>query len=255
MKAVILAGGFGTRLSEETDLIPKPMSMIGQRPILWHILKLYSHYGVNDFVICCGYKGHIIKEYFSNYFLLTSDVTFGMAENQMDVHQKRAEPWTVTLVDTGEHTMTGGRIKRIEPYVRDDELFCLTYGDGLCDINITQLVAYHNKQQSLATVTAVYPPSRFGALDILDGKVCAFEEKREKQNLVNGGFFVLSPKVIDFIDDDLSIWEQEPMETLANNGEMSAFVHEGFWHPMDTLRDKKYLEELWSSGRAPWKLW
>jgi len=256
MKAVILAGGFGTRISEETDNIPKPMIRIGHKPILWHIMKMYSTHGITDFVICCGYKGYVIKEYFSNYFLHMSDVTFSMKKNQMKVHHERSEPWTVTLVDTGENTMTGGRIRRIEQYIKDDEAFCLTYGDGVSNINITELINFHKQQQTLATLTAVYPPGRFGALDISNGKVNAFKEKPQGDgNRINGGFFVLSPKVIDLIDGDSTVWEQKPMEVLATQGEMSAFEHVGFWQPMDTLRDKIYLEELWASDNAPWKIW
>jgi glucose-1-phosphate cytidylyltransferase len=256
MKAVILAGGFGTRISEETDNIPKPMIKIGHKPILWHIMKMYSAYGINDFIICCGYKGYAIKEYFSNYFLHMSDVTFCMKKNKMQVHQERAEPWTVTLVDTGDTTMTGGRIKRIEEYVRGDSAFCLTYGDGVSNVNIKKLIEYHEQQKTLATLTSVYPPGRFGALDIFDGKVQTFKEKPKGDGgRINGGFFVLSPKVIDLIEGDSTIWEEQPMETLAIQGQMAAFKHNGFWQPMDTLRDKNYLEELWQSHSAPWKVW
>jgi glucose-1-phosphate cytidylyltransferase len=257
MKAVILAGGLGTRLSEETSIKPKPMVEIGGKPILWHIMKIYSAHGINDFVICCGYKGYLIKEYFANYFLHMSDVTFCMKKNQMKVHHKRAEPWTVTLVDTGEDTMTGGRIKQVQKYLADDEAFCLTYGDGISNVNIAKLIEFHSQQKTLATLTAVYPPARFGALDMSSKtKVRTFKEKPQGDGArVNGGFFVLSPKVIDLIEDDSTVWEQAPMELLARNGEMSAFEHNGFWQPMDTLRDKNYLEELWSSGEAPWKVW
>mgnify|MGYP003966165935 FL=1 len=256
MKAVIFAGGFGTRISEETDNIPKPMIRIGHKPILWHIMKTYSSYGINEFIICCGYKGYIIKEYFANYFLHMSDITFNMKENQMKVHQERAEPWTVTLVDTGEETMTGGRLKRVEQYIKNDDVFCLTYGDGVSDININKLIEHHKKQKTLATLTAVYPPGRFGSLDISNGKVATFKEKPKGDgSRINGGFFVLSPKVIDLIKDDATVWEQEPMEILAKQGEMSAFEHNGFWQPMDTLRDKNYLEELWLTNEAPWKIW
>ena len=256
MKAVIFAGGFGTRISEETDNIPKPMIRIGHKPILWHIMKTYSSYGINEFIICCGYKGYIIKEYFANYFLHMSDITFNMKENQMEVHQERAEPWTVTLVDTGEETMTGGRLKRVEQYIKNDDVFCLTYGDGVSDININKLIEHHKKQKTLATLTAVYPPGRFGSLDISNGKVATFKEKPKGDgSRINGGFFVLSPKVIDLIKDDATVWEQEPMEILAKQGEMSAFEHNGFWQPMDTLRDKNYLEELWLTNEAPWKIW
>ena len=256
MKAVILAGGFGTRISEHTDKIPKPMIKIGNMPILWHIMKTYSSYGVNDFIICCGYKGYVIKEYFSNYFLHMSDVSFDMKENKMDIHQKRAEPWAVTLVDTGEATMTAGRIKRIKEYVKNEDAFCLTYGDGVADIDINKLISYHKKMQVMATLTAVYPPGRFGALDIVDGKVHTFQEKPKGDGArINGGFFVLSPEVIDLIDGDDTFWEREPMELLAKNGQVSAYEHNGFWQPMDTLRDKNYLENLWQSGDAPWKVW
>ena len=256
MKAVILAGGYGTRISEETDNIPKPMIRIGHQPILWHIMKMYSTHGITEFIICCGYKGYAIKEYFSNYFLHMSDVTFCMKKNQMKVHHKRAEPWTITLVNTGEGTMTGGRIKRIEEYIKNEDSFCLTYGDCVSNVNITELVNFHKQQQTLSTLTAVYPPGRFGALDISNGKVNLFKEKPQGDgNRINGGFFVLSPKVIDLIDGDSTVWEQKPMEVLATQGEMSAFDHDGFWQPMDTLRDKNYLEELWASDNAPWKIW
>ena len=256
MKVVILAGGLGTRISEETSSIPKPMIQIGHKPVLWHIMKIYSHYGVNDFIICCGYKGYVIKEYFANYFLHMSDVTFCMKDNTMRVHRERAEPWTVTLVDTGENTMTGGRIKRIIEYVRDEKYFCLTYGDGVADINISDLIKFHKKQNTLATVSAVIPPGRFGALDIHSRKVKSFKEKPKGDGVhINGGFFVLSPKVIDLIESDSTLWEKKPMEELAKQGEMSAFKHGGFWQPMDTLRDKNYLDELWKSKKAPWKIW
>ncbi|HIF35783.1 MAG TPA: glucose-1-phosphate cytidylyltransferase [Candidatus Thioglobus sp.] len=256
MKAVILAGGLGTRISEETDNIPKPMIQIGGKPILWHIMKMYSMHGIDDFIVCCGYKGYVIKEYFSNYFLHMSDVTFCMKKNEMKVHQERAEPWTITLVDTGENTMTGGRIKRIQEYVKEDDAFCLTYGDGVSDVDINKLINFHKQQKTLATLTAVYPPGRFGALDLSKNKVQTFEEKPKGDGTrINGGFFVLSPKVIDLIEDDATVWEQHPMETLASKGQMSAFEHNGFWQPMDTLRDKNYLEELWSSQTAPWKTW
>lgn len=256
MQAVILAGGLGTRISEETGSIPKPMIQIGNKPILWHIMKMYSAHGVNDFIICCGYKGYVIKEYFANYFLHMSDVTFDMHENKMTVHNRRAEPWTVTLVDTGELTMTGGRIKRARPYLKDGEDFCLTYGDGVSDVDITSLIAYHKKKRTLATITAVLPPGRFGALAISKGNVDAFKEKPKGDGArINGGFFVLSPKVIDMITTDDTVWEHEPMALLAKQGEMSAFEHNGFWQPMDTLRDKNYLEEVWNTGRAPWKVW
>ena len=256
MKAVILAGGLGTRLSEETVVKPKPMVEIGGMPILWHILKIYSHYGINEFIICCGYKGYIIKEYFANYFLHQSDITFDMANNEMHVHQKRAEPWKITLVDTGEHSMTGGRLKRILPYIDNEEAFCFTYGDGVADIDITKLVAFHKAHCKQATLTAVYPPGRFGALDIVDNQVLQFQEKpRGDGALVNGGFFVLSPKVVERIKDDNTIWEQEPLKGLAADGQLMSYKHEGFWQPMDTLRDKMLLEELWQNDKAPWKVW
>ncbi|MEX3983372.1 glucose-1-phosphate cytidylyltransferase [Paraburkholderia sp. EG287A] len=256
MKAIILAGGLGTRISEDTANRPKPMIEIGGKPILWHIMKIYSAYGVNDFVICCGYKGYVIKEYFANYFLHTSDVTFDMRTNEMKVHQQYAEPWKVTLVDTGESTMTGGRLRRVKDFVKDEESFCFTYGDGLSNININTLTEYHRQRGTLATLSATYPPGRFGALDIRENKVSSFKEKPKGDGgMINGGFFVLSPKVIDLIPDDQCIWEREPLEQLANSGQLSAYEHEGFWQPMDTLRDKNYLEELWQSGKAPWKVW
>ena len=256
MKAVILAGGLGTRLSEETSVKPKPMVEIGGKPILWHIMKMYSAHNINDFIICCGYKGYVIKEYFANYFLHMSDVTFSMKDNHMEVHHKRAEPWTVTLVDTGDHSMTGGRLKRVEQYVRDDESFCFTYGDGVGDINIIDSINFHKEHGKLATLTATYPPGRFGALDIQENAVKSFKEKPKGDGaMINGGFFVLSPKVIDLIDGDTSVWEQEPLMTLAEQNELMAYRHEGFWQPMDTLRDKHHLEELWESGEAPWKSW
>jgi glucose-1-phosphate cytidylyltransferase len=255
VKAVILAGGFGTRISEETHLKPKPMIEIGGKPILWHIMKTYSAYGINDFIICLGYKGYIIKEYFANYFLHTSDVTFDMNDNSMQVHQNAAEPWKVTLVDTGDKTMTGGRLKRISAYL-DDEDFCFTYGDGVTDANIGDLIEFHRQQGRLATVTAVQPPGRFGSLDISGHKIRAFEEKPQGDgSWINGGFFVLSPRVIDYIKADVSVWEKEPSQKLTEEGELSAFRHDGFWQPMDTLRDKMHLEELWDSGKAPWKVW
>jgi glucose-1-phosphate cytidylyltransferase len=256
LKAVILAGGLGTRISEETSNKPKPMIEIGGKPILWHIMKIYSSYGINDFIICCGYKGYVIKEYFANYCLHMSDVTFNMKENKMQVHYKRVEPWSVTLVDTGDNTETGGRVKRIFDYVKDDEAFCLTYGDGVSDIDINKLIDFHKQQKTLATITAVYPPGRFGALEIKNGKVENFIEKPKGDGgRINGGFFVLSPKVIDFIKDDSVLWEKDPMEKIARNGEMSVYEHNGFWQPMDTLRDKNYLEELWLSHTAPWRVW
>lgn len=256
MKAVILAGGLGTRISEESSVRPKPMIEIGGKPILWHIMKLYSAHGINDFVICCGYKGYVIKEYFSNYFLHMSDVTFDLRNNAIEVHQHQVEPWRVTLVDTGEHSQTGGRIKRIKKYVQDEEMFCLTYGDGLSNVDITASIAFHQSQQRKATITAVSPAGRFGALHIEDQVVTQFREKPQGDgNLINGGFFVLNPAVIDEIEDDASIWEKEPLESLATQGEIAAFIHDGFWQPMDTLRDKNLLESLWSSGKAPWKVW
>ncbi len=256
MKAVILAGGLGTRISEESISRPKPMIEIGGKPILWHIMKIYSHYGINDFIVCCGYKGYVIKEYFANYFLHMSDVTFDMQKNCMEVHQRFAEPWKVTLVDTGEDTMTGGRLKRIGEYVKDEEAFCFTYGDGVSDINIHSLINFHKRQNVQATLTAVYPPGRFGALDLKDHKVTTFKEKPKGDGgMINGGFFVLSPSVLSLLKDDSSVWEQEPLEHLAKSHQIAAFQHSGFWQPMDTLRDKNYLEDLWSSGHAPWKIW
>jgi len=256
MKAVILAGGLGTRLSEETSTRPKPMVEVGGKPILWHIMKMYSSHGINDFVICCGYKGYVIKEYFANYFLHQSDVTFCMNGNKMDVHEKRAEPWTVTLVDTGDDSMTGGRLGRVAEYIKDEEAFCFTYGDGVGDMNITQSIEFHKQHGKQATLTATYPPGRFGALDIESGKVNSFKEKPKGDGaMINGGFFVLSPKVLERIDSDTCVWEQEPLMGLADDNELMAFEHEGFWQPMDTLRDKNHLEELWQSGRAPWKCW
>lgn len=256
MKAVILAGGLGTRLSEETTARPKPMVEIGGNPILWHILKMYSYHGVHDFIICCGYKGYLIKEYFANYCLHTSDVTFDMKKNNVRVHQKRAEPWTVTLVDTGDNSMTGGRLRRVAKYVEDEEAFCFTYGDGLADNDISATIAFHKSHGKAATLTATYPPGRFGALDIHDGRVRSFKEKpRGDGALINGGFFVLSPKVLSYLHGDDTIWEQDPMIQLAADGELMAYKHEGFWQPMDTLHDKNTLEKLWESGTAPWKKW
>lgn len=256
MKAVILAGGLGTRLAEETGVKPKPMVDIGSKPILWHILKLYSNHGITDFVICLGYKGYVIKEYFANYFLHSSDVTFDLANNSMEVHNKKSEPWKVTLIDTGEETMIGGRIKRIIDYVKDDECFCLTYGDGVSDIDIDASIKFHRSEGRLATVSAVQPPGRFGAIEMDGSRVTGFKEKPQGDGgWINGGFFVLSPKVVDYIDGDSTVWEKEPMENLAKDGELSVYMHDGFWHPMDTLRDKRYLESLWESGNAPWKLW
>jgi glucose-1-phosphate cytidylyltransferase len=256
MKTVILAGGLGTRISEETATRPKPMIEIGGRPILWHILKTYSHHGINDFIICCGYKGYLIKEYFANYFLHMSDVTFDMSTNSMEVHQRNAEPWRVTLVDTGESTMTGGRLKRVEKYVKDEEAFCFTYGDGVGDIDITRLISFHKDQKVLSTLTATIPPGRFGALDMNGTRVHSFREKPKGDGaMINGGFFVLSPKVIDLIRGDETVWEREPLEQLANSNNLAAYQHYGFWQPMDTLRDKNYLEELWHSNTAPWRVW
>jgi glucose-1-phosphate cytidylyltransferase len=257
MKAVILAGGLGTRISEETNTKPKPMIEIGGRPILWHIMKMYSHHGINDFIICCGYKGYVIKEYFANYFLHMSNVTFDMCTNRMEVHEGNAEPWRVTLLDTGDDTMTGGRLKRIATYLQGEENFCFTYGDGVSDVNITDLIAFHRAHGLQATLTATYPPGRFGALDIDDDqRIVAFKEKPKGDGgMINGGFFVLSYKVIDLIKDDQTIWEREPLSVLAKSSQLSAFQHKGFWQPMDTLRDKTQLEELWQSGKAPWKVW
>jgi len=256
MKAVILAGGLGTRLSEETSTRPKPMVEIGGKPILWHIMKMYSHHGVNDFVICCGYKGYVIKEYFANYFLHMSDVTFDMRSNRMEVHQKRADPWNVTLVDTGDDSMTGGRLLRVADYVRSDEAFCFTYGDGVSDIDIGAAIEFHKNHGKAATLTATYPPGRFGALDIQGDQIKQFMEKPKGDGaMINGGFFVLSPRVLDYLENDATVWEQQPLQRLAADGELMAFEHHGFWQPMDTLRDKTYLEDLWASGKAPWKSW
>ena len=255
MKAVILAGGLGTRLAEETSLRPKPMVEVGGKPILWHIMKIYSTHGVNEFIICLGYKGYLIKEYFANYFLHTSDITLDMKNNSMEVHQNNSEPWKVTLVDTGAETMTGGRLKRVRQFLGEDP-FCFTYGDGVSDVDISALISFHHEQGRLATLTAVQPPGRFGALDMDSHKVCGFQEKPQGDGgWINGGFFILSPKVIDYIDGDATVWERAPMEALARSGQMSAYLHHGFWQPMDTLRDKIQLEELWQSGRAPWKVW
>jgi glucose-1-phosphate cytidylyltransferase len=256
MKAVILAGGLGTRISEETHLKPKPMVEIGGRPILWHILKLYSVHGINDFVICCGYKGYVIKEYFANYFLHMSDVTFDMTQNTMEVHQRKAEPWRVTLVDTGETTLTGGRLKRVARHLDGEEAFCFTYGDGLADIDITAEIAFHRGHGRLATVAAVQPPGRYGALALEGERVSGFQEKPLGDGgWINGGFFVLSPKVLAYIDGDQTSWESESLERLAAEDQLRAYFHTGFWQPMDTLRDKNHLEVLWQSGRAPWKVW
>lgn len=256
MKAVILAGGLGTRISEETHLKPKPMIEIGAKPILWHIMKIYSAHGINDFVICCGYKGYIIKEYFANYFLHMSDVTFDMVKNEMFVHQRKAEPWRVTLVDTGDETMTGGRLGRVAQHVRGEEAFCFTYGDGVADLDITRLISFHRAHGKLATVTAVQPAGRYGALSMDGSSVRGFIEKpRGDGGWINGGFFVLSPQCIDHIADDHTVWEAEPLTRLAEGGQLMAFEHAGFWQPMDTLRDKTHLEQLWASGTAPWKVW
>lgn len=255
MKAVILAGGFGTRLSEETDLKPKPLVEIGENPILWHILKIYSHYGINDFIICCGYKSYLIKEYFANYFLHTSDITIDVENDKMQVHRKGAEPWKITLIQTGERTATGGRIAKIKNFVKNEDFFCLTYGDGLSNVDIGATIDFHKSHKKLATVTAVKPPGRFGSLVIDENNsILEFLEK-PKRDYVNGGFFVLSPKIIEYIKDDETSWEDYPLRNLAKDFELKAFHHDGFWQPMDTLRDKKYLESLWLSNKAPWKIW
>jgi glucose-1-phosphate cytidylyltransferase len=255
MKVVILAGGLGTRISEETHLKPKPMIEIGGKPLLWHIMKTYSKHGINDFVICCGYKGYMIKEYFANYFLHMSDVTFNMKNNNMEVHHKYVEPWTVTLVDTGLNTMTGGRLKKVKEYVQDDT-FCFTYGDGLSDINISKLIDFHKNSKTKATVTSVQPPGRFGTLNITGDKITNFKEKPVGDgNWINGGYFILEPDVFDYLKDDTTVWEKEPLEKLAKENQLSAFKHTGFWQPLDTLRDKNYLEELWNSDNAYWKSW
>ncbi|NMF84353.1 glucose-1-phosphate cytidylyltransferase [Nodosilinea sp. P-1105] len=257
MKAVIFAGGLGTRLSEETSIKPKPMVEVGNRPILWHIMKIYSSHGINDFVICCGYKGYVIKEYFANYFLHMSDVTFDLRYNQMNVHLGNAEPWKITLIDTGETTMTGGRLKRVREHI-GNETFCLTYGDGVSDVNVTELIEFHKQQGTLATLTAVQPPGRFGAIALHEGqtKIESFQEKPEGDGAwINGGYFVVEPDVIDFIPGDDTVWEQEPLTKLAQMDQLSAFRHAGFWQPMDTLRDRNKLEDLWASGKAPWKVW
>jgi glucose-1-phosphate cytidylyltransferase len=254
MKAVILAGGLGTRLSEETDTRPKPLVEIGGRPILWHIMKIYSSHGINEFIVCCGYKGYMIKEYFANYFLHMCDVTFDIANNSMETHQSRAEPWKVTLIDTGEATMTGGRLARVRDYV-GNETFCFTYGDGVGDIDITASIGFHRREGRLATLTAAAPPSRFGALKADGNRILAFQEKPSGGTYINAGFFILEPKVIDRIEGDATIWEREPLESLAADGQLGAWYHDGFWQPMDTLRDKNHLEELWASGQAPWRSW
>ena len=256
MKAVILAGGLGTRISEETHLKPKPMIEIGGKPILWHIMKVYSAHGVNDFIICCGYKGYIIKEYFANYFLHMSDVTFDMKNNRMEVHQHKAEPWRVTLVDTGEDTLTGGRLRRVADYLRDEESFCFTYGDGVADIDISAEITFHKQHGRWASIAAVQPPGRYGALQMDASRVTGFSEKpRGDGGLINGGFFILSPRCLDLIDGDLTSWEAEPLDRLVQADQLRAFPHEGFWQPMDTLREKNLLEDLWASGKAPWKVW
>jgi glucose-1-phosphate cytidylyltransferase len=257
MKAVLLAGGLGTRLSEETNIKPKPMVEIGGKPIIWHIMKIYSHHGINDFIICCGYKGYVIKEYFANYFLHMSDVTFHMAENRMEVLHRKVEPWKVTLVDTGENTLTGGRLKRVGDYIRDEESFCFTYGDGLSNIDVRASIDFHRKHGKLATVAAVHPAGRYGALQRSGDQVTGFIEKPrgDGEGLINGGFFVLSPKCLDLIEGDQTSWEAKPLERLAKTGQMMAFQHQDFWQPMDTLRDKTQMEELWVSGKAPWKVW
>lgn len=256
MKAVILAGGLGTRISEETHLKPKPLIEVGGRPILWHIMKHYSAYGIDDFIICCGYKGYLIKEYFANYFLHMSDVTFHMASNHMDVHHQNAEPWKVTLIDTGDSTQTGGRLRRVSSFIKDEGSFCFTYGDGVGNVDIRSSIEFHESHGKLATVTAVHPPGRYGALECSGAQVTGFAEKpRGDGAVINGGFFVLSPKVIDYIDGDQCVWEGAPMSTLTRLGELMAFEHNGFWQPMDTLREKNLLEDLWASGEAPWKTW
>ncbi len=255
MKVVILAGGLGTRISEETHLRPKPMIEIGGRPILWHIMKIYSHYGISDFIVCLGYKGYVIKEYFANYFLHMSDVTFDMRTNSMEIHQKNVEPWSVTLVDTGDDTMTGGRLKRVSKYLGEED-FCLTYGDGLSDVRIDETIEFHKSGKQLATVVAIQPPGRFGSLDVVENRVVGFQEKPQGDGRwINGGFFVLSREVLKYVSDDETIWERDPMERLAAEDNLAAFLHRGFWQPMDTLRDKNLLDELWNSGGAPWKVW
>lgn len=256
MKVVILAGGLGTRLAEETSVRPKPMVEIGGRPIIWHVMKIYAAHGFHEFVVCCGYKGWMIKEYFSNYRLHSSDITVDIQGNSIDFHGSYAEPWRISLVDTGDDTMTGGRLKRVEPYLRDEDTFCMTYGDGLANVDVKSLLAYHRNAGTKATLTAVYPPGRFGGLDIADGKVRTFKEKpRGDGNMINGGFFVLSRDVLDYIGGDRCVWEAEPLERLASEGELAAYSHSGFWQPMDTLRDKITLEEMWSSGSPPWRMW
>jgi glucose-1-phosphate cytidylyltransferase len=256
LKAVILAGGLGTRISEESYLKPKPMIEIGGKPILWHIMKIYSQHGVNDFIVCCGYKGYVIKEYFANYFVHQSDITFDLSNNEMEVHDRRAEPWKITLVDTGEKTMTGGRLKSVSKYLENEKFFCMTYGDGLSNLDITKSIEFHKRHKKKATITAVSPAARFGALNIIDSQVNNFIEKpRGDGGLVNGGFFVLSTQVLNLISSESCVWEKEPLERLAIEGELMAFEHDDFWQPMDTLRDKVLLEDLWQSGKAPWKIW
>ena len=256
MKAVILAGGLGTRLSEETSLRPKPMVEVGGKPILWHIMKMYSAHGIHDFIVCCGYKGYLIKEYFANYFLHSSDVTIDLRNNKLEILEQKAEPWTITLVDTGENTQTGGRLKRVGAYLKNEEDFCLTYGDGVGSVNLTELIAFHKAHGKPATMTAVQPPGRFGALELSGTSIKAFIEKPQGDGgWINGGFFVLKPQVLQYIADDSTLWEKTPLEQLANNNELEAYLHKGFWQPMDTLRDKTHLEDLWLSGNAPWKVW
>lgn len=255
MKVVILAGGLGTRLSEETEVKPKPMVEIGGKPILWHIMKIYSAYGLNNFIICCGYKGYVVKEYFANYYLHMSNITFDMKTNETEIHENKSEPWRVTLVETGYDTATGGRLKRIRSFLGEED-FCFTYGDGVIDANIQNLIAFHKSKKSMATVTAVLPPSKYGVLILDRDNISAFEEKPEGEGgWINGGFFVLSPKVIDYIDADNTMWEHAPMKRIVNEGKFSAYRHKGFWHPMDTLRDKKIMEKMWAEGKAPWKVW
>ena len=256
MKIIILAGGLGTRMGQLTELIPKPMVNIGNKPILWHIMKIYSSHGINDFIICCGYKGYVIKEYFANYFLHQSDITFCLKDNTMNVHKKGAEPWTVTLIDTGDSTMTGGRLKRVAKYIEDEDDFCFTYGDGVANIDISSLISFHKSHGRVATLTSVYPPGRFGALKVDGNRVLEFTEKpQEGGALINGGFFVLSPSVLKHINDDSCVFEQEPLKELAKSGQLMTFVHKGFFQPMDTMRDRKYLQDLWDSGDAPWHVW
>jgi glucose-1-phosphate cytidylyltransferase len=256
MKVVILAGGLGTRISEETGLKPKPMVEVGGKPILWHIMKIFSAHGLNDFIVCLGYRGYVIKEFFTNYFLHTSDVTIDLSSNSVKVHNSKAEPWKITLVDTGDHSMTGGRLKRVASYLDPNERFCMTYGDGVADINITDLIRFAKKRDTLATLTATQPTGRFGALDIVEDTVKAFKEKPAGEaGWINGGFFVIHPRALSYVEGDDTVWEAEPLERLAAEGQLSSYMHRGFWHPLDTLRDKKVLEEHWASGKAPWKIW